>query len=284
MEHHYVSQYSPEMLGLEIRIQGEAGDPDANLVTVSMVDDATSAEVFERAATRVDQGRYEITLTSAESSKVGSFTLTWSYAVSGTPQSYVTLIQIGAADPAYDALAEPMKDIVEGVWMRFADLFDSPYGGPNLQTYFQSHFNRGRIAKLLRVAVGILNTRAQPFQTYTIDGDGGAGFPVAQWGPLLEHALYVQVIKHLVRSYVEQPDFRGGNVARLDRRDYMDRWRVVLEDETEQLDSQLEVFKIANMGLGKPKVLVSGGVYGRFGPTRYAGAAARPRYFYSLYS
>jgi len=284
MEPRYVSQYSPEILGLEIHIQGVPGDPDGSVVTVSMVNDATSAEVFERPATRVEDGRYEITLTSAESSTVGSFTLTWSYSVAGTPQTYVTLIQIGAAHPAYDRLAEPMKDIVESVWMRFADLFDSPYGGPNLQTYFQSHFTRGRIAQLLRTAVGVLNTRAQPFQTYTIDGDGGASFPVAQWGPLLDQALYVEVIKHLVRSYVEQPDFRGGNVARLDRRDYMDRWRGVLEGETEQLNSQLEVFKIANMGLGKPKVLVSGGVYGRFGPTRYPGMAARPRYFYSFYS
>ncbi len=284
LEHRNISQHANEVLGLEIRVQGAPADPDGSTVTVTMTNTATSVVVFTRAATRVDVGRYEVTLSTAESSVLGTYALLWQYAIAGVAQGYQTEIVIGSAEPAYDTLAEPMQIVVDNVSVRFADLFDSPHGGPHLQTYFQSHFNRGRIAQLLRVAVGVLNTTAQPFQSYTIDGDGGASFPINQWGPLLEQALYVEVVKHLIRSYVEQPLFQGGGVTRLDRRDYMDRWRAVLDDERDQLRSQLEVFKIANMGLGKPKVLVSGGVYGRFGPTRYAGMAARPRYFYSFYS
>jgi hypothetical protein len=175
-----------------------------------------------------------------------------------------------------------MKSIVDDTWIKFADLFDSPEGGPNLQTYYQTHFSRNRIAQLLKTAVGLLNTTAQPFQSYSIDVPGQ--FPIQQWGPLLGQALYVEVLKHLIRSYVEQPAFVGGSVTRLDRRDYMDRWQSVLDEERKQLKSQLDIFKISNMGLGKPKVLVSGGVYGRYGPTRFAGSvAARPRYWSRFY-
>jgi hypothetical protein len=172
-----------------------------------------------------------------------------------------------------------MKSVIDLTWSRFADLFDSPQGGPNLQTYFQTHYTRGRMADLLRIAVGTLNTVAQPFQTYTVDGVGAALFPIARWGPLLEKSLYIEALKHLIRSYVEQPNFVGsGNVSRLDRRDYMDRWRSVLDMESATFQSQLEHFKIANMGLGRPAVLVAGGVYGKYGPTRLAGSvAARPR-------
>lgn len=282
-EAQYVSRYATDVLGLAVHKNGVPGDVDGNYVQVSMTNTVTQAIVFDREAVRAGLGMYETTLTSDESSNVGTYAIRWSYSINGVPEAYVTHIQIGEASPEFDRLDPGMKAIVEGVYFRFADLFDSPYGGPNLQTYFQTHFGRNRIAQLLRVAVGLLNTTAQPYQSFTLD-DGGKQFPIAQWGSLLESALYVEVLKHLVRSYVEQPAFVGGNVTRLDRRDYMDRWQSILDDERAALKGQLEVFKISNMGLGKPKVLVSGGVYGRYGPNRLPGsAAARPRYWTRFY-
>jgi hypothetical protein len=55
-------------------------------------------------------------------------------------------------------------------------------------------------------------------------------------------------------------------------------------EEEEAAKAQLQVFKIASMGLGRPAILISGGVYGRYGPTRMAGSvAARPRYWTRFY-
>jgi hypothetical protein len=266
----YVSQYTPAILGLAIHVAGNPGDPDGQSVTVTMANTDTGALILDRAATRVDVGKYEITLTSNESSVPGPYTLTWHYAISGVNDTYMTAILVGTADPAYDALTPGMKEIVDQVWVRFADLVDSPNGGPHLQTYFQQHFGRGRIAQLA--------------QRFTLDGVNGPVYPLLDWGPVLEQATYVEVIKHLRRSYVEQPMLQGGEVTRHDRRDYMDRWSMILSDEQEQLKQQMETMKIRFMGLGRPAVLVSGGVYGRFGPTRFAGSvAARPRYYARYY-
>jgi hypothetical protein len=254
-------------------------------MTLTMTDESTNGVVFTRAATRVSLGTYQTVTSSTETAIPGNFTLTWTYALAGNPQTYSTYVVIGPAVPDYDVLNADMKAIVEITMHRFADLFDSPGGGPNLTTYFQTHFNRGRMAQLLRIAVGTMNTIAQPFMTYTVDGVGGALFPTAQWGPLLERMLYVEAVKHLIRSYVEQAQFVGGNVTRLDRRDYMDRWRTVLADEEVTLKSQLDIFKISNMGLGQANVLVSGGAFGRYAPTRIAGsAAARPRMWSRFYA
>jgi len=89
----------------------------------------------------------------------------------------------------------------------------------------------------------------------------------------------VEMVKHLIRSYVEQPALiSSGAITRLDRRDYTQRWHEVLEEEQAELKSMLDTFKIRRMFGGAPKVLVSGGTYGRYAPTRIAGSvAARPR-------
>lgn len=282
----YISQNATDIVGLAISIAGAPGDADGNIVQITMFAENTNTQVFQREATRQSTGLYETQLVPAESATPGPVTFVWEYDLSAVPQEYRTYAYIGESAPAYDALSPTMKDVVDNVWIRFADLFDSPDGGPNLQTYFQSNYSRGRVAQLLRVAVGLLNTTAQPHQTYTLDdGQGGGLFPVDQWGSLLESALYVECIKHLRRSYVEQPAVVGASgITRLDRRDYLDRWSMVLRDEQATLKSQLDNFKIANMGLGRPKVLVSGGVFGRFGPTRVAGSiAARPRYWTRFY-
>lgn len=285
----YVSQFGTDAIGHTIYSGGVLADADANTVMVQMSsldydpDAPAGILVFERTALHSATGTYEVILSSFETATPGLWLTTWSYALDGIPQTFQGILEVGRSAPAYDGLDIGMKGVVESAWLRFADLFDSPYGGPNLQVYFQSRFDRNRMAQLLRIAAGRLNTIAQPHQTYTVD-DPSNLFPVSTWGPLLEHALYVEAVKHLRRSYVEQPEAVGVTVARQDRRDYMQRWGEILADEERDLKGELDTFKIANMGLGRPRVLVSGGVYGNFGPTRLPGsAAARPRYWAQWY-
>ncbi|THA72571.1 hypothetical protein E6R60_26955 [Streptomyces sp. A0642] len=281
----YVSRYGAAEFGLQVMREGVPGDADSPVTATLLRDGEAPTEVFSRAAEHPGAGEYLVRLTSRETATPGPYVLVWTYTVAGVDEEWRVWLEVGKSAPSYDILAEPMKNIIETTWTRFSDLFDFATEGPHLQTYIQSNFGRNRLAQLLRIAVGRLNTVAQPFQTYTIDGDGGASFPVERWGPLLESALYVECLRHLIRSYVEQPEVQSGSgVSRLDRRDYMDRWSEVLGTEEPVLKQQLEVFKISNMGLGRARVLVSGGVFGRWGPTRLPlSHAARPRYMTRMY-
>lgn len=282
VDREYVSQYAQPTFGLVVNVVGNVTDPDGETITVTLFDDSTEDTIFSREATRVEEGTYEIIPSSVETSVEGFYTIQWDYLVDSIPQIYRTHFEIGPVAPVYDGLHNDFKLIIEQCWFRFADLFDSPLGGPHLQVYLQTHFGRNRFAQLLGTAVGALNTIAQPHTTYSLDMNQNP-FPVSAWGPLLEQMLYIEVIKHLRRSYTEV--FRlenAGNVATIDRQHYWDRWGAILQEEKEDSRSMLDSFKIANMGLGAPFALVSGGVYGSYGPSRLPGsAAARPRYYYA---
>jgi hypothetical protein len=276
----YVSQFATDIVGINIQRAGVPFDPDSNSVTVSLID-ATNTTLWTRAATRQGVGVYTYQFTSTDTSTPGVYRLVWGYSISGTPDPYTVFLQVGSASPAYDSLSADFKAIVESVWERFADLHDSPNGGPNLLIYYQTHMDRGRLAGLLKVAIGQLNTRAQPFMSFTTDTT--APFPFLQWGALLEQALYIEVIKHLMRSYTEEPALEGGTVARQDRRDYQQRWAMMLEVEAPVLKEMFDHFKISMMGLSRPRVLVSGGAFGNYGPTRLVGSAAARPHFWTRY-
>ena len=284
-ERAYLSPYTTSGFGLTIVKEGSLANPDGP-VTATLTNDDDGTVVMDAVqANNVSTGVYQVPTTAQQTAVFGNYTVTWNYTLDGIAQTYQSFLTIGVPSPSYDSLSLDMKSVVETTWIRFADLFDSPSGGPNLSTYFQTRFGRGRLAELLRIAIGTLNTAAQPYQTYTIDGIGGGPFPVAKWGPLLERALYVEVLRHLVRSYVEQPMMQTGEgITRQDRRDYMDRWGQILASEEETLENQLETFKIAAMGLGQPTALVAGGVFARYFNTRTAAyAAARPGMAYRWY-
>jgi hypothetical protein len=282
-ERQYISQYGMPPLSLAIYIGGIPADPDGQAVSAQLqlqnADGSTTA-VNTYSALRTAQGVYQVIPSSADTATPSDALLAWSYSVSSQPEQYASLLEIGRANPVYDNLPVTMQAFVEQqLWSRFRDLIDSPDGGANLTTYFQAHWSRGRVAQLMIIAIGKINASAQPFSVYTVDGNGGPIFPIQLWGGLLSSYTYCEMVKHLIRSYVEQPLLQGGaGVTRLDRRDYTDRWREVLRDEQAELKSLLDVFKIRHMGLGNPRVLVSGGTYGRYAPTRIAGSvAARPR-------
>lgn len=287
-ERTYVSQFSQPPLSFAIYIGGQPGTPDGGAVTARLLmqnADGSETLVSTYTATASEPGTYTVTPSSADTQHPGQAELVWSYAVHGQPQTYASYLLIGPASPAYDALPLEMQDFLEDqIWVRFADLFDSADGGPNLQTYFQSHWSRGRVAQLMGIALQKINASAQPWSSYTVDGNGGPQYPIQFWGGLLATYTYVEAIKQLIRSYTEQPAFSGPAIARQDRRDYAQRWRAVLQDEQAELKSLLDVFKIRHIMNGSPKVLVSGGAYGRYAPTRIAGSvAARPRMWARFY-
>jgi hypothetical protein len=280
-ERAYLGQYAGGDASFVVYIGGQPADPDGEAMSAAWSaqnSDGSITQVSTPPVTRVAVGDFQASFATSDTQLPGSYQLAWAFSVGGRGQSAVSLFEVGSYSQDWAALPVPFQGLVEVIWARFSDLFDSAMGGPNLQSYYQAHWSRGRVAQLLGVALRKLNTISQPYMTYSFDGSTGSVFPLTQWGGVLETQGYVECVRHLIRSYTEQAAFQGGEVARLDRRDYMDRWQAVLNNELADLKDQLDVFKIRHMGFGNPKVLVSGGVYGRYAPTRIAGSvAARPR-------
>lgn len=278
VERTYLSRFSHGPLWLRVladdgsRAAAEAG------VTLTLVNESTGEEhVYNATEESRDGGLdYRVALSPTHTAEPGPYTARWSYQVNGEERIGEQGLLVGPSAPTYDALSPELKDIVDGVWLRLSDLYDSPTGGPHLQVYIQTHFGRNKIAGLLRHAIGRLNTVAQPHQTYD-----AATFPIAKWGALLETALYVETLKHLRRSYIEQPQVVGTQVARLDRSAYAREWAAILAEEERDLRSMLDHFKIASMNLGSGRALVAGGIFPRIS-SGAAGLAARgaPRGIY----
>ena len=288
-ERRYFGQNTIQVVGLSL-IGNDGSTPvDADgavTLTWYLQSPTGDTQIFSHTADHPATGMYEVTLTAEDTATVGNYRGVWAYTLNGGDESYTVYGVVGQANPAYDQLPTIFKEVVDNVWIRFADLFDSPAGGPHLATYYQSHWSRGRMAQMMGMGLRRLNVISQPHMTHTIDGNGGPVFPVNDWGGLLELATYIEALKHLQRSYLEQPDVQlSGGVSRLDRTSYYQKWGELLQMEEDTLKKAQDTFKLAFMFLGSPQVLVSGGVYGRFGPTRIAGSvAARPRYWTRYYA
>lgn len=276
----YLTQYSMRTLTQPIRINGVLADPDANTVAC-LLEAIDGTDIVARAAARVSTGLYTFTPSTIESKDQGYFNLHWGYAISSVAQRITMPIEIGPQSAAYEALTDDALLVVSAVWRKFADLYDSPFGGPHLLVPAQSHFSKARIAELLSDALGELNTAAQPYTSFTLDGAHGSQvFPYERWAPLLAKSGYIETIKHLMRSYTEQWEIAGIAGPRADRRDYLARWGSILVMEEKTFQKQIETWKRSLIGLGQTRVLVAGGVYGNAWNTYRQVNAARPRFPY----
>ena len=162
--------------------------------------------------------------------------------------------------PTYHALRDWEQGAVDTVMFMLGDLFDSTDGGPNLQETYQAKFGPERVAQLLQVALTRINTTGQPFTNYGV-GPGSRETHQNLRG-MVTIGLYLETVRHLIRSYVEQPSFQNQQINYTDRRDYMTRWQSILQEEGRDFGKQLALAKRTLMGLGGGSLLVSGGIYG----------------------
>lgn len=137
-------------------------------------------------------------------------------------------------------------------WMLFEDIFDSELGGPWLRDKTLAQFNRDKLARFLPRAFYRIGNTYQPIVAYD-----DTNFPYDAHMPLLSQALLVEVIKHLMRSYVEQPAQPNANIPYFDRRDYLNRWQLILQGEEKLLLEWLDLFKKEQMGF-ESSLLVGG--------------------------
>jgi hypothetical protein len=157
-----------------------------------------------------------------------------------------------ATDPSYvsDPLTEAQERVVREAWVKFDDLFDSRFGGPHLKDRSKTGFDAAKTSLLLGYAMARINYGNPP-----LDFDQDT-FPYETDSVLLSQALVVEIIKHLMRSYTEQPTPTGSGYARLARQDYLQKWAQILETEEKTYEDMVRMFRRRFLGLGHTAGLI----------------------------
>lgn len=258
-----VSLGSSQRVG--INTADENGDPaNVDEIILRVYDENELLATYENIQ-NPKKGTYEVVVGPPVTSRRRVITLLWSYATEGNTLEFQDGLVILDRMQTYESLNDDEKYLVEQVSWMFDDLFDSTEGGAFLAENFQSHFNYERLAQLTTRALQKINMASQPITNY-IFGSGGKGKRVpAKYHPVLVSAAYLEVIRHLIRSYVEIPEFRNMSTTYTDRRDYMQRWRIILDEEKENVDNAITLMKRDHLNLGGGALVVSGGYFGGSG-------------------
>jgi hypothetical protein len=141
------------------------------------------------------------------------------------------------------------------VWRRLEDAFDSEEGGPWLQDVTAATFKKEKMQLFITEALFDINQQNPP-TAETISAFVLNGAPTGD-SPVLIQGVLLSVIRHLIRSYVEQPQPMVAQVVYEDRRDYLTRWQSLLQDEEARYARWVALWKRQFLGLGDTRTLVS---------------------------
>lgn len=277
----FISQYAEETVGIGIFENGAYVDPTGNSVTITILREADTTTIINAAAaTRDDVGLYSYKVSIPVTATKGDYTATWNYTIAATARVFTYKFKVVDPQPYWDSLSADQKQIVENVYFKVSDTFDSTVGGPYLWELPQTSFGYETAARLMVIdAMNLINfSKPKAFiPPYQVGASVQTPFPPAWYG-LLEKATFYELCKHLARSYLEQPTPVGVEVARLDRRDYHDKWMALAQYEKEELEEQIAMLKrTQQFGLYTRALLQAGGIF----PTSFLNPA-RPRWPYVL--
>ena len=162
-------------------------------------------------------------------------------------------------DPFIDDTPSPSWVIADAAWRKIEDCFDAEDEGPWLRDMSLNYFNKQKMEQFIDEALFDINQQHPPTDltigafAYT---QGSVTFANSDL-PLIAQGVFICVVRHLMRSYTEQPNPVGAQIAWHDRRDYLQRWQTVYAIEKEQYMRMLALFKRRFLGLGHARVLVS---------------------------
>lgn len=126
----------------------------------------------------------------------------------------------------YNDLPKNAHDLIDLTYAQFGDMFDNSDFGPFIQEF--TPFDNDRLAQLFEIAMGNL---VLLIRIAGVSWDYKS-FPYYSQSAraALSLSLTCELIRHLMRSYVEIPDTTRVQAPDVVRRDYITRWRDLLND------------------------------------------------------
>jgi hypothetical protein len=268
----------------EDEVPTEASDIVEVNFTVRLPDGTTEALVGEIQSDGSGYSRYQTTALSplGEYVWVAQFTFVTGDIKTFPSGNFVVF------DPLNPPPITREREIGQEVWMRLEDCFDSEEGGPWLRDMTLAYFEPSKVERF--IAEGLLLINQYPpttnldlgfFTEPTINTDPLLPPETYQADPdrhIIVQATLIAVIKHLMRSYVEQPNLVSGNAVWQDRRDYLQRWQSVLTAEQADFKFIVTLWKRQFLDLGKGALLTHSKA-GRLYPTGWRARNAMRGYY-----
>lgn len=155
-------------------------------------------------------------------------------------------------DPFERTGTSPADGAIRQAWMKLEDCFDSEFGGPWLRDMTLAVFDQSKLRGLLPEVFLEINQQ-MPFTNYD-----ETTFPYGanDGEALLAEGLLIAGIRHLMRSYTEQPDVTSSPVAFMDRKRYQQSWKAVYDVEETVYIKWLKQFKLRSYDLSSSSILL----------------------------
>jgi hypothetical protein len=237
------------------RTDDDLTDPKKNPEYVSPPSQTQLTEKFSRDGEVLEDGTGVLVLGGVnETDRLGHHIVVATFQlIDGTIKS--TRCDFEVFDP-FAVIDTPIRVVADGVWTKLEDCFDAEDEGPWVQDMTLHFFREEKMEKFINDALFDINYQNPPTNIGVSGFVGTDNVPTADY-PLLVQAIFVQVLRHIMRSYVEQPMPTGVQIAWQDRRDYLERWQSMYQLELEQYMRWLALWKRGFLQLGHSRLLVS---------------------------
>lgn len=175
----------------------------------------------------------------------------------GTGEIRSTMLIFSVIDPFNPPMPTQTDLIVDAVQIRLEDCFDSLEGGPWLKDKSLAHFDYTKIADFIPEALLDINVQMPPtnydlgtFATWSVTPGDNPNMP------LLIKGVLILTVRHLMRSYTEQPVPANTQAAWHDRTRYQQMWSQIYQVEYADWLEKVRLFKRTELNLGHAASLV----------------------------
>lgn len=146
----------------------------------------------------------------------------------------------------------PADPSITFAWKKLEDCFDSEHGGPWLRDMTKANFDRSKLVDFIPDVLLDINVQ-QPMTQYT-----EASFPWTErdGGAFFGYGLFIATLKHLMRSYTEQPNVMNSSVGYFDRTRYQQAWAAIYAIELPEWQRVRELWKRSELDISRGSLLV----------------------------
>jgi len=234
--------------------------PQANITTVAFTvlkpsDNPTTPTVAGAAGTVIADGTGQYVVSSGVNNEEGEYRAyaTFTYNVDTLTGLKKTVPVFYDVIDAFERTGPHVSDpYIDQAWLKLEDCFDSEFGGPWLRDMTMRVFDKTKLRSLTPEVLLAVNQQ-MPYSDWTLDS-----FPYTQGdaGALFAQGALVSAIRHLMRSYTEQPDVMSSPVAFMDRKRYQQAWKLQYDVEEKLFERWLNRWKLREYDLTHAAVLL----------------------------